>query len=113
VTAAEAREICLALPNATEDQPFGPDVTVYRVAGKLFALIPLEADPPTISLKCDPDLALAHRAAYAGVAPGWHLNKRHWNTVLLQADVPAEAVRQMVEDSFDLARPKGRPRKPG
>lgn len=98
------RTFCLALPDVTEDTPFGPDTLVFRVGGKLFALLGLEAVPPTVNLKCDPERALELREAYADVRPGYHMNKRHWNTVGLQGDVPAPLVRELTEHSYRLVR---------
>ena len=96
------RDLCLGLPGATEDQPFGPDTLVFKVQGKMFALTNLERLPPAVNLKCDPERAVELRERYAGVAPGYHMNKRHWNTVELRADVPGDLVRQLVGDSYAL-----------
>lgn len=101
----EVRAACLAFAGATEDFPFGPDVAVFRVGGKMFALLGERAPEGFgINLKCDPQLAVMHRATYAGVVPGWHMNKRHWNTVYLRSDVPPTVVVQMIEDSYELVR---------
>ena len=97
---ASAREWCLAQTASDEAFPFGPEAAVYRVMGKMFAL--LMDGPPRLSLKCDPAVAEALRAAYPAVTPGYHLNKRHWNTVLLDGSVPDATVREWVEDSYDL-----------
>jgi predicted DNA-binding protein (MmcQ/YjbR family) len=76
---------------------------VFKVAGKMFALSQLRAKPPLrISLKCDPDLAEGLRAAHAAIGPGYHLNKRHWNTVTLDGSLPDEVIRDLIEDSYDL-----------
>ena len=96
------RDLCLSLPGATEDQPFGPDSLVFKVGGKLFALTNLERMPPAVNLKCDPERAVELREAYRAVEPGWHMNKTHWNTVALQSDAPAREIRQWVEDSYAL-----------
>ena len=98
----DLRTYCLAKPSATEDLPFGPDTLVFRVAGKLFALANLEWHPPAVNLKCDPERAVALRERYADVKPGYHMNKRHWNTVGLQGDVPAAVVRDLVDHSYGL-----------
>lgn len=101
--AATLKSICEALPHAVEDFPFGPEFSVYKVAGKMFALTRLDAEPPLkVSLKCEPDLAQQLRAAHPAIQPGWHLNKRHWNTVVLDGSLPEEMVRELVEDSYDL-----------
>ena len=96
------RDLCLGLPGATEDLPFGPDALVFKVAGKMFALTNLERTPPAATLKCDPERAVELRERYADVEPGYHMSKRHWNTVGLQGDVPADVVRQLVQDSYAL-----------
>lgn len=100
--AASLRKCCLAMPAATEEHPFGPGALVIKVAGKMFAIIAEDAEPPSISLKCDPDRALVLRDTYPAVGPGYHLNKRHWNTVVVDGTVPDEAIRDWIEDSYDL-----------
>src|SRR5690606_9566295 len=84
---------CLALPEAEETFPFGPDVVVYKVRGKIFALALLDDVPPRLNLKCDPDRALELRDRYPGITPGYHMNKRHWNTVRLDGSVPSRLVQ--------------------
>ena len=91
---------CTAKP--AEDYPFGGEVAVFKVAGQMFALVPLGEVPGTVSLKCDPDLAVGLRARYAGVRPGYHLSKRHWNTVTLDGPVPDEDVLKLIDHSYDL-----------
>ena len=103
MTAARLRRACLALPGAEETFPFGPENSVFKVAGKMFALSPLKSKPPLrISLKCEPDLAEGLRAAHEAIIPGYHLNKRHWNTVMLDGSLPEQMVVEMIEDSYDL-----------
>jgi predicted DNA-binding protein (MmcQ/YjbR family) len=99
---AELRDHCLSFTGAEETFPFGPKTSVFKVAGKMFALSQLDADSLRVSLKCEPRLAEALRAAHPAVIPGYHLNKRHWNTVIIDGSVPEEAIRDMVEDSYDL-----------
>src|SRR5438552_17195559 len=77
---AQFREYCLSKPRATEGTPFGPDVLVFKVRGKMFALADLEEVPTTVNLKCDPDLALDLRDRYEQIQVGYYLNKKHWNT---------------------------------
>jgi predicted DNA-binding protein (MmcQ/YjbR family) len=86
----------------TEERPFGPDALVYKVMGKMFALIGEGSDPLRISLKCDPDEALALRDMYTAVAPGYHLNKRHWNTVTADGTLPEAEFWRMIDHSYDL-----------
>jgi predicted DNA-binding protein (MmcQ/YjbR family) len=91
---------CLSKPGAVETWPFGEGVAVFKVAGKLFALCPVDADPPQVSLKCDPTLAAALRSTYRAVRPGYHLNKRHWNTVTLDGSV--DDVAEWIDHSYEL-----------
>jgi predicted DNA-binding protein (MmcQ/YjbR family) len=102
VKAAALREWCLARPGATEEFPFGEGVSVFKVAGKMFALSSLGSRPLKVSLKCEPELAHQLRRSYAAIDPGYHLNKRHWNTVTLDGSLPDELVHDMLEDSYDL-----------
>ncbi|HXD55793.1 MAG TPA: MmcQ/YjbR family DNA-binding protein [Solirubrobacteraceae bacterium] len=100
--AADLRNCCLSFAGAEETFPFGPRTSVFKVAGKMFALSALGAESLSVSLKCEPPLAEALRAAHADVLPGYHLNKRHWNTVNLEGTLPDKTVRDMIEDSYDL-----------
>jgi predicted DNA-binding protein (MmcQ/YjbR family) len=102
VTAAELKRHCLERPGAVEEFPFGPETSVFKVAGKMFALSRLAGRPLQLSLKCEPELAEQLRATYAAVRPGYHLNKRHWNTVTLDGSLPDRMVGDMIEDSYDL-----------
>ena len=99
---AEFREYCLSKPSATEDTPFGPDVLVFRVSGKIFALAALDEVPTTVNLKCDPELALELRDRYEQVRPGYHMNKKHWNTVEIEGGIPAVELRRMIDHSYEL-----------
>ncbi|MEV7870916.1 MmcQ/YjbR family DNA-binding protein [Streptomyces sp. NPDC088124] len=103
LTAGAVRSYCLGLNGASEDTPFprNEELTVFRVGGKIFAFCALEETPLTISLKCDPEEAPRLRETYEAIVPGWHLNKRHWNTVTVAA-LPARMVRELIEDSYDL-----------
>jgi predicted DNA-binding protein (MmcQ/YjbR family) len=96
------REYCLAKTAATEDTPFGEDVLVFKVAGKMFALAALDEIPPTANLKCDPDLALELRDRYEQVRPGYHMNKKHWNTVEIGNGIPEAQLRKMIDHSYEL-----------
>jgi predicted DNA-binding protein (MmcQ/YjbR family) len=99
---AELRDRCLSLTGAEETFPFGPNVSVFKVGGKMFALSQLGADSLRVSVKCEPGLAEVLRETHAAVLPGYHLNKRHWNTVIIDGSLPDEAIRDMIEDSYDL-----------
>jgi len=95
-------DACSRLPGAVEDHPFGDGVAVFKVGGKMFALVPLEDTAETVNLKCEPDRALELRAQYAAVRPGYHQNKRHWNTIDLDGTVPDDELRDLVEHSCEL-----------
>ncbi|NIH79143.1 MmcQ/YjbR family DNA-binding protein [Amycolatopsis viridis] len=102
MTPAALKELCLSFPGAREEFPFDEASSVFKVAGKMFALSALKSRPLRISLKCDPDLAVQLRHDHEAITPGYHLNKRHWNTVVLDGSVPDDLVREMIEDSYDL-----------
>jgi len=99
---AEFREYCLTKPDVTEGTPFGPDVLVFKVSGKMFALAALDEVPTTVNLKCDPDLALDLRDRYEQVRPGYHMNKKHWNTVEIEGGISAAELRRMIDHSYEL-----------
>jgi predicted DNA-binding protein (MmcQ/YjbR family) len=104
MTSEELRATCLSLPGAVEEQPFrDPGVTTFKVGGKIFAITRFER---RVSLKCDPDLAEQLRLTYPEIEPGYHLNKRHWNTVALDGSLPGDMVRSMIEDSYALVAPR-------
>jgi predicted DNA-binding protein (MmcQ/YjbR family) len=102
VTASELRELCLSLPGALEDFPFTPQVSVFKVGGRMFALSSLAEQPLRVSVKCDPELGEQLRATYSSIVPGYHLNKRHWLTVTADGSVPEELVADLVEGSYEL-----------
>jgi predicted DNA-binding protein (MmcQ/YjbR family) len=99
---AELRDHCLGFPGSEETFPFGRQTSVFKVAGKMFALSRLAQSPLQISLKCEPALAQQLRDAHPEVLPGYHLNKRHWNTVVVDGSLPEKVIRDMIEDSYDL-----------
>lgn len=97
------REFCLSLPAAEESLPFGPETLVFKVCGKMFALVPLDTGDCRVNLKCDPEQAVQLREDHPGVIlPGWHMNKVHWNTVHCDAGLSGAMVREMVRRSYDL-----------
>lgn len=96
------RAYCLQKPEATESLPFGPDALVFKVAGKMFALADLAALPPRVALKCDPERAVELRERYAAVTAAYHFNKRHWNNVAFDGEVPDEELRTMVDHAYAL-----------
>jgi predicted DNA-binding protein (MmcQ/YjbR family) len=104
------RSYCLSKAGVTESTPFGEDTLVFKVGGKIFALISLDAVPPRSNLKCDPDRALDLRDRYEQVLPGYHMNKRHWNTVILDGAIGDKVVIEMIDHSFDLVQSKAKKR---
>lgn len=96
------RQRLLSKPGAREDTPFGPGALVYKVADKMFALIGIGENKLSMNLKCDPQEALIIRDSFAAVIPGYHMNKKHWNTVDLLAGLDEELVQGWVDDSYDL-----------
>ena len=97
----EFRDYCIAKKGVTEETPFGPDVLVMKVMNKMFALCGID-EFNYINLKCDPDRAIDLREQYHAVQPGYHMNKRLWNSVYVNDDVPDEMVYQMIDDSYNL-----------
>ena len=102
MNAEDFRAHCLGKPAATEGTPFGPDNIVFKVRGKMFALLALDEVPTAVNLKCDPDRALELRDRYEQVRPGYHMNKKHWNTVVLDGAIPDKEVREMIDHSYEL-----------
>ena len=102
------RDLCLSLPQAIETFPFGEETSVFKTSGngKIFALTALDAEPLTVSVKCDPEEAIALRAEYPQITPGYHLNKRHWITIQLDGGVPDDLVDELVRGSHELVRPR-------
>ena len=100
--AEQLREHCLSFTGAEETFPFGPETAVFKVGGKMFALSRFDPDDLRINLKCDPLLAENLRAVHAEVLPGYHMNKQHWNTVIVDGSLEDDLVVTMVEDSYDL-----------
>lgn len=101
MTPDELRDLCLSFPGSEQTFPFSPGTPVFKVAGKVFALS-LHADPPSVNLKCEPGLAEQLRAAHPEITPGYHMNKRHWNTVSLVGSLSDLMLADLVEDSYDL-----------
>src|SRR5436309_15155913 len=98
----EFRNYCLSKTGASEGTSFGEDVIVFKVSGKMFALAVLDEVPTTVNLKCDPDLALELRDRYEQVTPGYHMNKKHWNSVGIESGIPDPELRKMIDHSYDL-----------
>jgi predicted DNA-binding protein (MmcQ/YjbR family) len=102
MTRDDVLDACTGMPAAVEDYPFGDDVAVFKVEGKIFALVMLAGEPGRVNLKCDPDWALELRAQYDAVQPGYHQNKRHWNTIVLDGSIDDAEVQEMIQHSYDL-----------
>jgi predicted DNA-binding protein (MmcQ/YjbR family) len=97
----QLREFCISKKAVTEEFPFDNDTLVFKVAGKMFALISLK-NPESVNLKCDPEKAEELRQNYEAVIPGFHMSKTHWNTVFFNRDVNDQLLLQMVDDSYKL-----------
>lgn len=98
----ELRLYCLSKVSVTECTPFDDVTLVFKVAGKMFALIPLDEIELSVALKCDPELAVQLREQYPAVQPGWHMNKTHWNTVKVDGSLSNRQITEMVDHSYDL-----------
>jgi predicted DNA-binding protein (MmcQ/YjbR family) len=96
------RAYCLKKPGVSESTPFGPDNVVFKVGGKMFALLALDEIPTAVNLKCDPDRALELRDRFEQVRPGYHMNKKHWNTVEIAGGIPDAEIRAMIDHSYEL-----------
>ncbi|WP_421830892.1 MmcQ/YjbR family DNA-binding protein [Larkinella sp.] len=96
------RNYCLSKPGANESFPFGEDILVFKVGGKVFALTSLEARPLSVNLKCNPELAVELREQYDAVRPGYHMNKVHWNTVLINGTIREIDLKTWIDHSYDL-----------
>src|SRR3954451_4552660 len=102
MNAESFRAHCLEKKGATEGTPFGPDNVVFKVGGKMFALLALDEIPTAVNLKCDPDRALELRDRFEQVRPGYHMNKKHWNTVEIAGGIPDAEIRAMIDHSYEL-----------
>lgn len=98
------RDYCLAKPDVEETLPFGPDTLVFKVNNKVFLLLPLDEEDLRFNVKCDPELALELREQYTSVLPGWHMNKKHWNTIVVDGTVPAKQIKEWIDHSYELVQ---------
>ena len=96
------REYCLSKKAVTEDFPFGESTLVFRVKNKIFLLVSLDASPLQFNAKCEPDKAVELREQYDAVRPGYHMNKKHWNTVVIDGSISTVLIKEMINDSYDL-----------
>ncbi len=97
----QIREYCLNLPAVTEDMPFGDDTLVFRIKNKIFALLNLEGEI-RLNLKCDPERAIALREEFSAIIPGYHMNKAHWNTLIMNDSLKVELIRSLIDHSYEL-----------
>jgi predicted DNA-binding protein (MmcQ/YjbR family) len=103
----QLQEYCLQKPDVEETLPFGPDTLVYKVNGKVFLLTGLESHPLQFNVKCDPDRAIELREEYPEhVLPGYHMNKKHWNTIIADGTIPLKLMREFIDHSYELVRGK-------
>lgn len=100
------REYCLGKPGAEETLPFGPSTLVYKVDGKAFLLMGLDSENLQFNVKCDPDKAIELREEYSSVLPGYHMNKKHWNTIVVDGSVPSRLIKEWIDWSYDLVKKK-------
>ncbi len=96
------REYCLSKKAVTEDFPFGETTLVFSVKEKIFLLVALDADPLQFNAKCDPDKAAELREMYDAVKPGYHMNKKHWNTIIIDGSISSKLIKEMIDDSYNL-----------
>jgi predicted DNA-binding protein (MmcQ/YjbR family) len=96
------REYCLAKKASSEDFPFGPENLVLKVGGKIFAITGLDSDQFSVNLKCDPERAVELREQYPEIQPGWHMSKKHWNTVDFEGSLNGAMLRELIDHSYDL-----------
>ena len=105
------RDYCLQKQNTTEEMPFGPSVVVFKVNNKMFCLMSLDEQPTTINVKCEPEKAIELREQYLSVLPGYHMNKQHWNTVIVDGLISPKIIKEFIDDSYNLVNKKLTPKK--
>lgn len=104
----EIRDFCITLPEVEESLPFGPDTLVFKVQGKIFLLLSLDAEPVQFNVKCDPGLAEELREHYTCVIPGYHMNKKHWNTIIVDGSVKNVLLKEWIQHSYHLVHKKSK-----
>lgn len=102
----QIRDYCLSKTGTEESLPFGPDVVVFKIEGKIFLLLSLDTNPVQFNVKCDPAKAEALREEYPGVKPGYHMNKKHWNTIIIDGSVSTKLLKEWIDHSFELVKKK-------
>lgn len=98
----QIREYCLRKRGVTEEFPFGEETLVFKVIGKIFLLASLDNFPLQINLKCDPEKAIELREEFEAVQPGYHMNKKHWNTIVIDDSIPSKKIFEWIDDSYNL-----------
>ena len=98
----QLREYCLSKPGTEETLPFGPDTLVYKVCGKVFLLTGLDSEEFRFNVKCDPDKAIELREQFSCVLPGYHMNKKHWNTIIVDGSVSSKQLKEWIDHSYEL-----------
>lgn len=104
VSRKELEDFLLGFPGARLDYPFGEDAAVYKVGDKIFAIVREQSHPLQLSLKCDPNLSTVLRERYESVLPGYHLNKKHWNTIILTGQLSWDEIRDLIGHSYQLVQ---------
>ena len=104
----QIRDYCLLKERVEESLPFGPDTVVFKVDGKMFLLLALDTIQPRFNVKCDPDKAEQLRAEYSCVLPGYHMNKKHWNTIIVDGSASSAMLKEWIDDSYELVKKKKR-----
>ncbi len=102
----EIREFCISKPEVVETLPFGPDVIVFKTNNKIFLLLPLDTESVQFNVKCDPELAIQLRDEYDCVLPGYHMNKKHWNTIMVDGSVRDAKLKEWIDHSYNLVTGK-------
>lgn len=102
----QLRDYCLSKPRVEESLPFGPDTLVFKIDGRIFLLTSLDTFPLQFNVKCNPDLAIELREQYSSITPGFHMNKKHWNTILIDGTLTIHQLQQFIDHSYDLVKKK-------
>lgn len=100
----ELREYCLGMENTAENLPFGPGTLVFTINGKIYLLVGLDRSPLQFNVKCDPEFALELRERHPCILPGYHMNKKHWNTVIVDGSLSDQLLRELIDHSYDLVK---------
>lgn len=100
------REYCLSKPGVEESLPFGPDTLVFKISGKIFLLTSLDSEELRFNVKCDPDKAIELREEFSYVLPGYHMNKKHWNTIVVDGSASSKQLKELIDHSYELVNNK-------